>query len=605
MAEPITIQKLSDASFDADTLGEFANEDKTVVSRNGREYPSAPMASRLVVENGLLGATPFSTYAAMTASALVDGDYAVVTNDIDLSKNGVYQKIGGAWVYSEYNPIAQSQALIDTYVLPNEDADVSHNFTDKNGFVIASLLINGLFKTNGIDVAGDELWFEQSPDNAINLLDKNGFVLASTAAPKWRGQTSVITSQSPAELGYQIATDVIGVLTYGQSLSRGQASLPVISTTATNNLTMASGVLRRPNEAGYSAIDFAPLVESAIGTEGETPTSGMLNGASRRISEAGLPDYQFFGGSMGRGGSFVDELSANSTSFDNLCDYVKDANAIAKSKNKSFSVWAMAWAQGENDNTSGSSNKLAYQYTQEWLAKLWQPFKDVVLQTTGQQFLPYLITYQTPGHRRSSSDTIHIAKAQWRASREYDDVVMAVPAYILPTAPDNQHLTNEGSWLMGEYMGRALFYTMIQRQKWRPLEPVAVDWQDGFIDIEFYVPRGKLVLDAALAALYDNYGFVMRDAADAVIDIISNVAVTDKNTVRITLSSIAPSGSVITYGRGKPGDPASSGNINGSRGNLRDTHGDTDKVTSPLGNTFDLHNPCVYFEYSQKLGFAI
>ncbi|MCG3808946.1 hypothetical protein I3252_05535 [Psychrobacter sp. Ps4] len=605
MAELLTIQDSIDGHLDTQTLKEAVNEDKIITARLGREYASVPMASRLLVENGLLGATPFSTYSAMTASALADGDYAIVTNDVDLSKNGVYQKIGGAWVYSEYNPIAQSQALIDTYVLPNDAADVSHNFTDKNGFVIASLLINGLFKTNGIDVAGDELWFERSPDNAINLLDKNGFVLASSAATKAQEQTSVITNQSPPELGYQIATDIVGVMTYGQSLSRGQAALPAISTTTTNNLTMASGVLRRPNEAGYSASDFAPLVESAIGTEGETPTSGMLNGASRRISEAGLPDYQFFGGSMGRGGSYVDELSKSSTSFDNLCDYVKDANAIAKSKNKSFSMWAMAWAQGENDNTSGSSNRLAYQYTQEWLANLWQPFKNFVLQTTGQQFLPYLITYQTPGHRRSSSDTIHIAKAQWRASREYDDVVMAVPAYIFPTAADNQHLTNEGSWLMGEYMGRALFYTMIQRQKWRPLEPVAVDWQDGFIDIEFYVPQGKLVLDAALAALYDNYGFVMRDAADAVIDIISAVTIANKNTVRITLSSAAPSGAVITYGRGKPSDPASSGNINGSRGNLRDTHGDTDKATSPLGNTFDLHNPCVYFEYSQKLGFAI
>ena len=57
MAESITIQKLTDVGLDADTLGEFANEDKMVKSRLGAEYPSAPMASRLLVENGLLGAT--------------------------------------------------------------------------------------------------------------------------------------------------------------------------------------------------------------------------------------------------------------------------------------------------------------------------------------------------------------------------------------------------------------------------------------------------------------------------------------------------------------------------------------------------------------------
>ncbi len=107
MAEPITMQKLTDASIDADTLGGFANEDRLITSRLGLEYPSAPMASRLVVENGLLGATPFSTYSAMTASALVDGDYAIVTNDNAISKNGIYQKTSGEWTYINYNTASE------------------------------------------------------------------------------------------------------------------------------------------------------------------------------------------------------------------------------------------------------------------------------------------------------------------------------------------------------------------------------------------------------------------------------------------------------------------------------------------------------------------
>lgn len=111
MAEPITLNKLTDASLDADTLGEFANEDKMVISRLGAEYASAPMASRLTVENGLLGATPFSTYAALTASALANDAYAVVTNDADLSKNGIYQKISGAWIFNKYNTSAKIDNL--------------------------------------------------------------------------------------------------------------------------------------------------------------------------------------------------------------------------------------------------------------------------------------------------------------------------------------------------------------------------------------------------------------------------------------------------------------------------------------------------------------
>ncbi|MDN5619431.1 MAG: hypothetical protein L0G63_03155 [Psychrobacter sp.] len=114
MAEPITMQKFVNADVDVDTLEEAVNEDKVIVSRLGKEYASVPMASRLLVENGLLGATPFSTYISLASSALVDGDYAVVTNDTDLTKNGVYEKINGAWVYSKYNPVAQAEAVAET-----------------------------------------------------------------------------------------------------------------------------------------------------------------------------------------------------------------------------------------------------------------------------------------------------------------------------------------------------------------------------------------------------------------------------------------------------------------------------------------------------------
>ncbi len=113
MAEPITLDKLRDASVDADTLGEFANEDKTVTSRKGLEYPSAPMASRLVVESGLLGATPFATAASMGASLLANGDYAIVTDDNDLEKNGYWQKQSGVWKLLKWNPINQFKDYVN------------------------------------------------------------------------------------------------------------------------------------------------------------------------------------------------------------------------------------------------------------------------------------------------------------------------------------------------------------------------------------------------------------------------------------------------------------------------------------------------------------
>lgn len=118
MADAITMQGLIDANLDVETLGEAANEDKVVVSRLGREFVSAPMASRIILEQGTIDATLFKTKADLdtgnalgseTPVSLVDDDFALVFNDDDVDLNGYYQKQSGVWVYLPYN--VQRQAL--------------------------------------------------------------------------------------------------------------------------------------------------------------------------------------------------------------------------------------------------------------------------------------------------------------------------------------------------------------------------------------------------------------------------------------------------------------------------------------------------------------
>lgn len=128
MADAISIQELIDARTDAKTLEEAVNGDAvtTVLSRLGETYPTLSNAlnqidSKLdsadtqikqgitnLFESGGLPATPFATKALMTASALVDGDFAMVTDDT--VNNGLYVKTAGAWVKSEYDPLAQAKA---------------------------------------------------------------------------------------------------------------------------------------------------------------------------------------------------------------------------------------------------------------------------------------------------------------------------------------------------------------------------------------------------------------------------------------------------------------------------------------------------------------
>lgn len=131
MADAISIQELIDARTDAKTLEEAVNGDAvtTVLSRLGETYPTLSNAlnqidSKLdsadtqikqgitsLFENGGLPATPFATKALMTASALVDGKYAMVTDDT--INNGLYIKTAGAWVKSSYDPLTQAKSYTD------------------------------------------------------------------------------------------------------------------------------------------------------------------------------------------------------------------------------------------------------------------------------------------------------------------------------------------------------------------------------------------------------------------------------------------------------------------------------------------------------------
>lgn len=113
MADAITIQALQDASLDAKSLEEVVNGDeaKQVTTRLGENYPSVKKAIKTLFENGGLPAEPFATKALMTASALVDGNYAMVTDDT--VNNGLYVKTTGAWVKSAYDPLAQSKSYTD------------------------------------------------------------------------------------------------------------------------------------------------------------------------------------------------------------------------------------------------------------------------------------------------------------------------------------------------------------------------------------------------------------------------------------------------------------------------------------------------------------
>jgi len=216
MADAITVKALQDASLDAKSLEEVVNgnDTKQVTTRLGENYPSVKKAIKTLFENGSLPATPFATKALMTASALIDGDYAMVTDDT--VNNGLYVKTAGAWVKSDYDPLTQAKTYTDSRI--NNVATYA---------VVGKSDINIYEKAKAIS----DLYINTS-DSIVQT--STGSFMYSFAVTE--GQVFIFNNKDPI---LTISFSNIATVTVGSQL---QAADKVVTTEDSTQVTVPSGV---------------------------------------------------------------------------------------------------------------------------------------------------------------------------------------------------------------------------------------------------------------------------------------------------------------------------------------------------------------------------
>lgn len=126
--------------------------------------PSLQGYIKEMFENGGLPATPFDNYAAMLSSDLVDGDYAIVTNDTD-EANGIYKKVSGVFVSQSYNSL--------TSIAEHVSGTISGNlveFVDRDGTIYMLTDSEGKLRISGIDDDVQSV-LEQSKNTTKTLND--------------------------------------------------------------------------------------------------------------------------------------------------------------------------------------------------------------------------------------------------------------------------------------------------------------------------------------------------------------------------------------------------------------------------------------------------
>lgn len=149
---------IAEASQDLQTIEDFVNlpADSEVYPRLLPSVNVGTLAGtrQAIFEAGGLPATPFATKALMEASALVDGQYAIVTDDEVASNNDVYIKNSGVWAKTKYDPAAAAiefatQIVTDIYSNKKRNMlDVSSLITGQYINSVGDIVSNAIFNTS-------------------------------------------------------------------------------------------------------------------------------------------------------------------------------------------------------------------------------------------------------------------------------------------------------------------------------------------------------------------------------------------------------------------------------------------------------------------------
>ncbi|MEP6465516.1 MAG: hypothetical protein ABJB05_04390 [Parafilimonas sp.] len=414
--------------------------------------------------------------------------------------------------------------------------------------------------------------------NIVLLIIISGALLISCT--KRDNSFNIVKSFSYANDSIQF-TDFVGIDSYGQSLSiGGDNNLPnsVVSVTPEYNSVMPDLGVRSLDYPNKKPMAFVPLVEhlNAAGNLGETPCSGACSMFNQVMD---VKTFQLFAVASGKSSQSVAELSVN-PDYHRLITDVTTANNIAKGMGKTFSLGAVSYIQGEADITLGTS----YDTYLQTLSQLNINVNNDVLPITAQSSAIPFVVGQTSSSNRSKASMAYpaMALAQLNLCMNNPNFTMGTPMYMFNYLADNTHLSAATYRILGAYQGYAIKKFIVDGVK-NFIYPISTTQINDTITVNFNVPVAPLVFDTMQVVNPGNFGFVVKDSVGTVVR-IKSVSIIDGNAVRLICGR-----KVAELRYAINGITAKAGRLQGPRGCLRDSQGDS-IIFDPQGSNWPLYN---------------
>lgn len=322
----------------------------------------------------------------------------------------------------------------------------------------------------------------------------------------------------------------------------------------------------------------------------ELSVYGMAEYMAPRIGEDTL--ICIFPG--GHGLNTITELMKPAQPYKKFIQEIAHACLESRNRGWDFCVPAVCWMQGESDIADYPNTDY-----KELFKKMYNNLNSDIKAITHQQDDIRIITYQTnavsKGDRFQTNnyDAIEPLTPTSQMEMLRDDTLLWASGPVYPYTFVNEviHIDAEGQKRIGSLAALSALGIIHHSERRIGLMPINMSIIGHDVRIEFNVPSPPLCFDTVLVNKIDNYGFNVIKKNN--LDIVSSVDI-DGNCILIKCNE-SPIGCKVRYAIN--GDKNKNGRINGPRGNLRDSQGNTMEV-SINGNVFPLHNWCLQFDLS-------